>query len=79
MLTDTDVQARITCNPEVLQGKPIIRGTRVPVWLIAGFVEQGMTPAQVVEDYPDLTTEDVLAAVAFAASERSRTEIRRWA
>ena len=78
MISDAEIQSRITNNPEILQGKPIIRGTRVPVSLIADFVNNGMTPAQVVEDYPDLTVEDVEAAVAFAARERSRTEVRRW-
>jgi uncharacterized protein (DUF433 family) len=75
---DTGHQSRITQNPHILQGKPIIRGTRVPVALIADFVDNGMTPAEVVEDYPDLTIEDVEAAVAFAAKERSLIEVRRW-
>jgi uncharacterized protein (DUF433 family) len=75
---ETDTESRITHNPEILQGKPIIRGTRIPVSLIADFVSNGLTPAEVVEDYPDLTIDDVEAAVAFAAGERSRTEVRRW-
>jgi len=78
MTNDAESQARITHNPEILQGKPIIRGTRVPVSLIADFVNNGVSPAQMVEDYPDFTVEDIEAAVAFAATERSRTEVRRW-
>lgn len=67
---------RIVTDPAVLLGKPIIRGTRVPVYLIAGLVEAGQTPAQIVGDYPDLTVEDVEAAVAYAAQEAKRTEVR---
>jgi uncharacterized protein (DUF433 family) len=78
MLTDTQIAARVTRNPQILRGKPIIRGTRVPVYLIVDFVAHGMTPAQIVEDYPDLTLEDVEAALAFAAQEQARTEVRRW-
>jgi uncharacterized protein (DUF433 family) len=78
MLTDTQIAIRITRNPQILRGKPIIRGTRVPVYLIVDFVANGMTPAQIVEDYPDLTLEDVEAALAFAAQEQARTEVRRW-
>jgi uncharacterized protein (DUF433 family) len=78
MLTETEIAARVTRNPQILRGKPIIRGTRVPVYLIVDFVENGVSPAQIVDDYPDLTIEDVEAALAFAAQEQARTEIRSW-
>jgi uncharacterized protein (DUF433 family) len=78
MQTETEIAARVTRNPQILRGKPIIRGTRVPVYLIVDFVNNGVTPAQIVEDYPDLTLEDVEAALAFAAQEQARTEVRRW-
>jgi len=42
-------------------------GTRVPVDLIVGFIDSGLTPADIVEDYPDLSIEDIEAAIAFAA------------
>lgn len=67
---------RIVTDPAVLLGKPIVRGTRVPVYLIAGLVEAGQTPEEVVDDYPDLTVEDVEAAVAYAAQETARTSVR---
>jgi uncharacterized protein (DUF433 family) len=78
MFGEADTHPRITPNPEILGGKPIIRGTRVPVYLIAGFVQDGVTPAGVVEDYPELTVEVVEAAVAYAASEQARTKVRPW-
>ena len=67
---------RIVTDPAVLLGKPIVRGTRVPVYLIVGLVEAGMTPAEIVDDYPDLTVEDVEAAITYAAREKNRTEVR---
>ncbi len=77
-MTDTQVSTRITRDPAILRGKPIVRGTRVPVYFIVDFVNNGVTPAHIVEDYPDLTLEDVEAALAFAAQEQARTEVRRW-
>jgi uncharacterized protein (DUF433 family) len=67
---------RIVTDPAVLLGKPVVRGTRVPVYLIVGLIEAGQSPEQIVDDYPDLTIEDVEAAVAYAAEERHRTEVR---
>lgn len=76
MMTDVQIATHITCDPMILRGKPIIRGTRVPVYLIIDFITNGISPAQIVEDYPDLTEDDVEAAVAFAAQEKARTEVR---
>jgi uncharacterized protein (DUF433 family) len=70
------LKEQFVTDPAVLLGKPIIRGTRVPVYLIVGFVEAGQTLEQIVDDYPDLTVEDVEAAVDYAARESARTEVR---
>ena len=67
---------RIVSDPAVLLGKPIVRGTRVPVYVIVGLIETGQTPEQIVDDYPDLTIEDVEAAVDYAARESVRTDVR---
>ncbi|MCC6944941.1 MAG: DUF433 domain-containing protein [Thermomicrobiales bacterium] len=75
MSTPTTTE-RITCNPDVLLGKPTIRGTRIPVYLIVELVEAGHTAAEIVDDYPLLTDEDVEAAVEYAADIARRTEIR---
>ncbi len=69
------LEESIVTDPAVLLGKPVIRGTRVPVYLIVGLVEAGQTPAQIVDDYPALTMDDVGAAVTFAAAETTRTEV----
>ena len=76
-MKDHDLVAdHITIDPDVMLGKPITRGTRVPVYLIVDFIACGQTPAEIVADYPDLTIEDVEAAVAHARQDAERTEIR---
>lgn len=58
---------RITSNPEVLAGKPAIVDTRISVEFLLGRLASGRSVDQVVEEYPHITPEDVLAALAFAA------------
>ncbi len=58
---------RIEINPEVMGGKPVIRGTRVPVETLLRKLGAGMTPEAILADHPRLMREDVLAAQAFAA------------
>jgi uncharacterized protein (DUF433 family) len=58
---------RIEINPEVMGGKPVIRGTRVPVELILRKLGAGMTAEAVIADHPRLSLEDIQAAQAFAA------------
>jgi uncharacterized protein (DUF433 family) len=59
---------RITANSEVMAGVPCIRGTRIPVTTIVGMVAEGMTDAEILGDYPQLSTEDVREALRFAAA-----------
>jgi uncharacterized protein (DUF433 family) len=73
---DDLIAEHITINPDVMLGKPIIRGTRIPVYLIVDFIASGQTPADIVADYPDLTVEDVEAAVAYMQRDAERTETR---
>jgi len=58
---------RIELNPEIMGGKPVIRGTRVPVEVILRKLGAGMTLEAIIADHPRLTAEDVRAAQAFAA------------
>lgn len=62
-----DWRDRITSNPEILVGKPVIKGTRISVELILGWLANGWTFDMIVEAYPHITHEDILAALAFAA------------
>ena len=61
-----DWRARITANPEVLVGKPVIKGTRISVELVMDLLAGGYTPRQVVEQYDHLTIDDIHACLAYA-------------
>lgn len=58
---------RIEINPEVMLGKPVIRGTRITVESLLRKLAAGMTADEIVADHPGLTAEDIRAAQAFAA------------
>jgi uncharacterized protein (DUF433 family) len=58
---------RISIDPNVCFGKPCIRGTRIWVALLLDLLAAGMTPEQILADYPQLEREDLLAALAYGA------------
>lgn len=58
---------RITFDPQVMGGKPCIRGMRVTVGTIVGLIASGATPEEILEDYPYLEREDITAALSYAA------------
>ena len=62
-----DWRERITSDPDILMGKPVVKGTRISVELILGWLAQGWTHEMVLESYPHITRDDILAALAFAA------------
>lgn len=68
-----DWRERIVCDPDILVGKPTVKGTRLSVELILGWLAQGWTNETLLESYPQLARDDILAALAFAA-ERMREE-----
>jgi uncharacterized protein (DUF433 family) len=59
--------SRITIDPAVCHGKPCVRGLRYPVETLLELLSSGMTFDEVLQDYPDLEREDLLAVLAFAA------------
>lgn len=65
---------RIEVNLNVMLGKPVIRGTRIPVELILRKLAQNISPDEIVVDYPRLTLEDIQAALAYAAEALSTEE-----
>ena len=69
------VHDRITVDPKIMFGKPVIKGTRVPVELVLRKIAAGMTEQQIREHHPHLTVEDIRAAVAFAADHLAAEEI----
>ncbi|MGZ3601443.1 MAG: DUF433 domain-containing protein [Ktedonobacterales bacterium] len=63
---------RITIDPAINHGKPIIRGLRYPVEVLLELLSSGMTIDEILADYADLEREDVLAALAYATSSTTR-------
>ena len=62
-----DDKERIVVNPKIMGGKPVIKGTRIPVYFILELIANGWTIDDILKEYPYLTREDVLAAVRYAA------------
>ena len=58
---------RVEINAEVMQGKPVIRGTRIPVELVLRKLAEGATNDELLEAYPRLVADDIRAALAYAA------------
>jgi len=61
-----DLLKRITMNPKVSFGKPAIRNMRYPVEIMLDLLAAGMTMEEILEDYPDLERDDLLACILFA-------------
>jgi len=62
-----DLKERITTDPEILLGKPVVRGTRITVETILRKLAKGATFDELLEAYPSLRREDILAALAYSA------------
>jgi len=65
-------QARISVNPAVRSGKPCVKGTRITVYDILEYLAGGMSEAEILDDFPDLTREDIRSVLAFAAARERR-------
>ncbi len=66
-MQDEDRYPRIELNPGVMTGKPVIRGTRIPVDLLVRLVAQGIPEADILREYPRLQPKDMQAALIYAA------------
>ncbi len=66
-MSNEQLLARITMNPDICHGKPCIRGLRYPVDFLLELLSGDMTEQQILADYPDLEPADLRAAIAFAA------------
>jgi uncharacterized protein (DUF433 family) len=64
---DEQLRQRITFNPKVMVGKPVIRGTRIPVELVVRMLAQGIPEKEILQEYPRLQPEDIRAALIYAA------------
>lgn len=71
-----ELMDRITVNPEVAFGKPVIRGTRIAVQLIVKLLANGVTEEEILTDYyPDLVKEDIKAALLYASESLGYEEV----
>jgi uncharacterized protein (DUF433 family) len=66
-----DIAPRIVLDPEIRFGKPTVRGTRITVGDVLSYLASGMSEGEVLQDFPQLTRDDIRACLAFAA-ERER-------
>jgi uncharacterized protein (DUF433 family) len=64
----SDWQERIVIDPGIMVGKPVIRGTRIPVELIVQMLGQGISEEEILEEYPRLHAEDIRAALGSIGS-----------
>ena len=71
-MTITD---RIEVNPRVMLGKPVIRGTRIPVELLLRKLSEGASEADLLDAYPGLTRDDIQAAMRYAADTLAHEEV----
>ena len=72
---ETELLKRITINPKIFNGKPIIRGIRFTVTDILDLLSSGMTPEEIIEDFPFLETDDIRAALFYASLRLKNTLI----
>ena len=70
-----DFQGRISIDPNIMAGKPVIRGTRIPVELIVRMLAQGIPEKDILQEYPRLEPDDVRAALAYAAQVLANEDI----
>lgn len=72
---ETELLKRITINPKIFNGKPIIRGIRFTVTDILDLLSSGMTPKEIIKDFPFLETDDIRAALLYASLRLKNTLI----
>jgi len=62
-----DLLDRIIIDPNILAGKPVIKGTRIPLYLIIELIANGMTTKEILKEYPELKPDDIKAALLYAS------------
>jgi uncharacterized protein (DUF433 family) len=71
----TDYRDIITINPEKRFGKPCVRNTRITVFDVLGWLASGMSKTEILEDFPELTEEDISACLSYAADKERKIRI----
>ena len=72
-MTETQLLNRITLNPKIMIGKPVIKGTRLTVEYILGLLAHGATTSEILDEYDGLTQEDIQACLLFATKSLEST------
>jgi len=72
-MKENQLLERITLNPRIIVGKPVIRGTRLTVEYILGLLAHGATETEILQEYAGLTQEDIQACLLFAAQSLEST------
>ncbi|MBL8225629.1 MAG: DUF433 domain-containing protein [Chromatiales bacterium] len=67
-----DADQRIVIDPSIRFGKPVVRGTRITVEDVLSYLAGGMTEGEILSDFPQLSSEDIRACLAFAAERERR-------
>lgn len=73
--TEESLLNRIVVNPKVMTGKPIIKGTRIPVEQVLRLLAQGLSFDEILKDYPHLKKDDIMAALLYAAKVMGKEEV----
>ena len=73
-MNDRELLNRITLNPKVMTGKPVIKDTRLTVEFILNLMARGATTKEILDEYEGLELEDIRACLLFAGESLSRTE-----
>lgn len=73
--TEKRLLNRIVLNPKVMAGKPVIKGTRIPVEQVLRLLAQGLSFDEILEDYPHLKKDDIMAALLYAAKVMGKEEV----
>jgi uncharacterized protein (DUF433 family) len=74
-IMESELLKRITLNPEIFDGKPIIRGIRFAVTDVLDLLSAGMTPEEIIQDFPFLERDDIRAALLYASLRLKNTVI----
>ena len=70
-----DYREIITINPNIRFGRPCIKGTRISVYDVLGWLSMGMSHEEIIEDFPELTNQQILACLQYAADKGNKTKI----
>lgn len=70
-----EYQSIITINPQIRSGKPTIRGMRITVYDILDMLANKMSFTDIIEDFPELNEEDILAALSYAADKEHKVSV----